>query len=83
MPVRAVHHRDYQTVPHLLRGTREDAGLTQRQLAERLGKSQQTVHSSETGSRRVDIGEFCRWVEACGLTAAQGLELYLAQRPKK
>ncbi|MEM9167043.1 MAG: helix-turn-helix transcriptional regulator [Planctomycetota bacterium] len=70
-------------VPHLLRRLREGADLTQRQLAERLGKSQQTIHSSETGSRRVDLGEFCRWVEACGLTPVQGLELYLSQRPKK
>ena len=82
MAVRAVHHRDYQMVPSLLRRMREDAELTQRELADLLGHLQQTIHSSETGSRRVDIGEYCRWAEACGVDAHDALDRYLKARPK-
>lgn len=82
MPVRAVHSRDYRMVPGLLRAMREEAELTQRDLAKTLKVAQQTVHTSETGSRRVDIAEFCRWAEACGVSAREGLERYLSLRPK-
>ena len=81
MPVRAVHHRDYRMVPDLLRKMREGAGLTQRDLAAELRIAQQTVHSSETGSRRVDIGEYCRWAEACGVAPQDALSRYLKARP--
>lgn len=82
MPVRALHHRDYRMIPALLREFRETAGLTQRQLADALKVAQQTVHASESGSRRVDIAEFCRWVEACNLDPHDALDDYLAHRPR-
>lgn len=45
-----------------LRQTRENAGLTQDQLAERLGETQSFVSKCERGERRIDIvelREFC------------------------
>lgn len=83
MPVRAVHDRDYAKVPALLRAMREEAGLTQRDLAATLRRAQQTVHASETGSRRVDVAEFCRWAEACGVTPTDALDRYLRARPQR
>lgn len=80
MATRAVHHRDYQRVPKLLRSLREDAGLTQRELADALKMKQQTVHASETASRRVDIAEFCRWASACGVAPHDALDRYLTRR---
>lgn len=80
MATRAVHHRDYERVPELLRGFREDAELTQRELADKLKMKQQTVHASETASRRVDIAEFCRWSKACGLDPHDALDAYLKAR---
>lgn len=41
---------------------RKRAGLTQRQLAERLGREQNFVGRIETGQRRIDLVE---WVMLC------------------
>ena len=51
------HDEKYQNVLRKLRLARQDAGLTQDEVAERLGKSQYYVSRSETGERRVDIVE--------------------------
>ena len=60
---------------------REEAGITQRELADLLRIAQQTVHASESASRRIDLGEYCRWAEACGLSPIQALNRYLKVRP--
>jgi transcriptional regulator with XRE-family HTH domain len=44
---------------------RKDAGLTQRQLAERLGREQSFVGRLETGQRRLDLVEFVWICRAC------------------
>jgi transcriptional regulator with XRE-family HTH domain len=59
------HAASYRAVPPLLRGMREEAGLTQRELARLAGRSQPWVHKSEIGERRVDISEFLEWCVAC------------------
>ena len=46
---------------------REDARLTQRDLAKKIGKSQPWVFKSEAASRRVDIAEFLEWCVGCGV----------------
>lgn len=49
----------------LLRQMRTDAGLTQRDLAERLRMHNTMVHRSEIGDRRIDPVEFVAWCRAC------------------
>lgn len=39
-------------------------GLTQAQLAERLGTVQSFVAKSEAGERRMDVVEFARWADS-------------------
>ena len=46
-----------------LRAAREKAGLTQRDAARRLGKSQAYVWKSEVGERRVDVVEMKQFAE--------------------
>jgi transcriptional regulator with XRE-family HTH domain len=55
-------HRD---VPGLLRQIREEAKLTQRELASRMKRAQPWIHKSEIGERRVDVSEFLDWCAAC------------------
>jgi transcriptional regulator with XRE-family HTH domain len=62
---KAQHAPRYRLVPGLLRKLRNDAGLTQRQLGEKLRVSHVFVHKSEIGERRVDIAEFSDWCVAC------------------
>ncbi len=64
---KAQHARRYRLLPGLLRQIREEAGLTQRQLAQNLDVSHVLVHKSETGERRVDVTEFMDWSLACGV----------------
>ncbi|MBS0206649.1 MAG: helix-turn-helix transcriptional regulator [Planctomycetes bacterium] len=47
-----------------LRNTRLDAGLTQIDAAERLGRPQSFVSKCESGERRVDVAEFLAFCQA-------------------
>jgi transcriptional regulator with XRE-family HTH domain len=66
--------REYATLCETIAKLRTDAGLTQRQLAERLGVAHSWVAKVEAGERRLDVVEFCWLVAACGgqLTDAFG-----------
>lgn len=48
-----------------LKKARIDAGLTQSELAERIGKPQSYVAKVETHERRLDVVEFTGWMVAC------------------
>lgn len=63
----------YRRVPPFLRGMREKAGLTQRQLADKIGQTQWWVARSETGSRRLDIAEFVEFCVGCGVEPAEAI----------
>jgi len=47
----------YQELLNRLRTARLEAGLTQEEVAKRLGKNQSFVSRSETGERRIDVIE--------------------------
>jgi transcriptional regulator with XRE-family HTH domain len=67
MATKSQHAPRYQSLPPLLRALREEAGLTQRDLAGRLGKPQSWVYNCESANRRVDVTEFVDWSGACGV----------------
>ncbi len=54
---RSLHSNDYTTFLRLLKQVREDAGLTQADLAKRIKQTQTYVSKSERGERRVDLIE--------------------------
>jgi transcriptional regulator with XRE-family HTH domain len=56
-------HSQYRTFLQKLRQARKDAGLTQYQIADLLGKPQSFVSKCETGERRVDIVELQAFAE--------------------
>lgn len=62
-----LHDSAYQDFLPRLREWRNAAGLTQKELAARLGKLQAYVQKSEVGERRLDCVEFGRWLEAMGV----------------
>jgi transcriptional regulator with XRE-family HTH domain len=73
MPTKPQHAGIYRPVPVLLRLLREEAGLTQRELAREIGRPLTWVHESETGSRRVDVAEFVLICGGCGVDARRAL----------
>lgn len=50
---------------------RLDANLTQTELGTRMGRTQSFVSKIERGERRLDVIEFCEWVELLGQDPAQ------------
>lgn len=58
---------DHQHLVEVLKAARQDAGLTQAELATRIGKDQTFVSIVERGQRRVDVIEFISLAKAMGL----------------
>ena len=63
---KSLYSPDYDAFLTLLRAVRQEAGLTQIELAERLRTTQNYISKSESGERRVDALEWLRWLAACG-----------------
>ena len=61
--------REYtrQLIAHDLRRARAAAGLTQAELAERIGRSRSMVAGAEGGHQRVGAPYVARVLKACGL----------------
>lgn len=56
----------YKTFIDVLTAARKEAGLTQVELAQRIGRRQTHISIIETGVRRVDLVEFCALAKAMG-----------------
>jgi transcriptional regulator with XRE-family HTH domain len=65
--------RRHKALIALLIERREALGMTQTQLAERLGEYQSFVARLESGQRRVDVVEFLTLAEALGFDAGRAL----------
>lgn len=61
-----------------LRATREKAGLTQYDLAERLGRSQSYVGKCELGERRMDVVQLRDFCRAIGISFLGFIQRYEA-----
>ena len=67
---------------NLLKQIREEAGLTQRELAQRLVTDQTRVSSYERGQRRMDMIELETYCQALGITLLEFVSRYEASKPK-
>ena len=61
-----MHTPEHRLLLETLISLRRGAGVTQIELAQRLGKTQGFVSTIERGDRRVDVIEFCVIVRALG-----------------
>ncbi|HEV2564325.1 MAG TPA: helix-turn-helix transcriptional regulator [Microvirga sp.] len=64
---KTIYSQQYQRLCELLIEARRNAGLTQVEVAERLGKPQSFVAKYEGGERRLDVVEFIAVAQALGL----------------
>lgn len=71
--VDSVWSKGYDAVIEAVVSMREEAGLTQRQLAERIGREQSFVGRIETRQRRIDLVEFVWICRCCGFDGEQEL----------
>ena len=67
---RGIHDARYKRLIDALADARRDAGLTQLELAQRLGRRQQIVSKYESGERRLDVVEFADIARLLGLDPA-------------
>jgi transcriptional regulator with XRE-family HTH domain len=64
---KSIYTQQHQRLRELLIEARVKAGLTQVQVAERLGKPQSFVSKYENGERRLDVVEFVKVADALGV----------------
>ena len=67
----------HQAFIAFIASTRRAAGVTQAELAARLGKPQSFVSKVERGERRLDVMEFCQVAEALGIDPAELLKVFV------
>jgi transcriptional regulator with XRE-family HTH domain len=61
---KSLYSDKYSRFLKLLKRARVDSGLTQVDLAKRLGRPQSFVSKCESGERRVDVAEFLAFCKA-------------------
>lgn len=66
--MKSIHNKAYQLLLQFLRSKRIDKGITQEQLASRLGVGQGIVSKIETHERRLDVIELREICRALGIS---------------
>lgn len=67
---KSIFSKNYDVFLQHLRQARKRAGLTQEQLASRLGQTQSFVSKCERGERRLDLVEVREFCQAIGISFA-------------
>ncbi|MGH8690498.1 MAG: helix-turn-helix domain-containing protein [Burkholderiales bacterium] len=62
--MKTTHSTQYRELLVRMRAAREARGITQQELAKRLGKPQSYVSKAEMGERRLDVVEFLHFMRA-------------------
>ena len=68
---KSIHSERYLVFLKMLRKAREDAGLTQAQVARKIRETQTFVSKCERGERRIDVVELQTFCRAVGVSLGQ------------
>jgi ribosome-binding protein aMBF1 (putative translation factor) len=68
---KSIYSARYRAFLQVLKTARQDAGLTQIQLARKIGETQTFVSKCERGERRIDIVELSTFCRAFGVNLKQ------------
>jgi len=63
---KSVHSEDYRKIIERLKEARLETGLSQQDVADKLGKPQSYVSKIESGERRLDVAEVKKFALAYG-----------------
>ena len=74
-----LHRRQYEIFRNLLVKAREDAGLSQTEIALRLDKPQSFVSKYERGERRLDFTEFMEIATILSINKENFINIYCSQ----
>lgn len=78
MSSKTLRSREHRSLCAVLVATRREAGLTQAQLADRLGKPASFIAKIEIGERRVDVVEFAAIAKALKLDPRKMFDRFLS-----
>ena len=68
---KSIYTKDYGIFLDCLRQARKAAGITQEQLAEKIGTTQSVVSKFERGERRIDVVELRVICKATGISLVE------------
>ena len=68
---KSLHSKGYALFLRQLRAARQRAGVTQEELAKRLGETQSFISKCERGERRIDMVELRAFCKAIGVSFAR------------
>ena len=77
---KTLNSRRHKSLVDLLVKRREVIGMTQAELAARLGQYQSVVARLESGQRRIDVVEFLELSEILGFDAVQAFKTIKAKK---
>lgn len=78
---KSIFSAEYDRFRDLLRTVREDAGVSQSGLAERIGWTQTQISKCERGERRLDLIETRRWCLALDVSFVDFVSLLESKLP--
>lgn len=79
---KSIYDQQYKTVLDILRARRQASGITQEELAKRIGETQSFVSKCERGERRLDVIElraFCQALNTPFVSLVKEIEAKLGQ----
>lgn len=79
---KTIYTREYAVLLQLLKEAREAAGITQVELAQRLGQTQSFVSKVERGDRRLDIIQLRTILRHCRMSLPKFVSLLEAEIAK-
>lgn len=84
--MKSIYSQTYRALLTRITQARKEAGITQADLAEQLGRPQSFISKIESGERRIDVVEFLQVAHLIGFDPCaliQDLRLTQAQKTKK
>lgn len=75
--MKSVYRKEYRALIEGLVTARKKKGITQQELAKKLGKPQSYVSKFENGERRLDVIEFVEIIKAIGLSPKMALGMLI------
>ena len=73
---KTIHSDQYAAFLKVFRNARKRSGLTQVQLANKLGETQSFISKCERGERRIDLVELREFCRAFGVTLVQFTNMF-------
>ena len=75
------HTEEYRALVKAMVKLRGECGLSQTDLALRLGRNRSYVAKVEICERRLDVIEFCVWLKTLGCNPADFIQVHLSEIP--